>query len=244
MPPFSIGPTTHKSKTAAINAMRTLVNSFHDQCVAPHHPAWPTLHALVDLHHNPLHIKTSSGIKYFHIRPCALNPNVNEIEVVTRLNRKTVLSYSSVIKNHGKDMKQRRDKQAIQRRKGAYRFCIKYQLVAYRNENPHLNRCEHCFKKCKRSEMHVDHMIEFDQIVNEFENCIWEEKLPTKFTSHPITHEPMFLTRDQSCEQSFQEYHLQRTKNRLQMVCKECNLSVLKKKGAVRNKKLVQTRIV
>jgi hypothetical protein len=242
MPPFQLGDTTYPSKAAAREAIRCLVKSFKDQCVLSHHKPWSTFMALVDLHPNSAYIKTPSGIRAFHIYPCSLKPSSNEVMVISKLNRKTVLSWSKLLTTTRK-VENTKEKAHTRNLLSALRCSIKYQMQAYRDENRHQKRCENCLKPKKLSEMHVDHMVPFKDIVQEFRTCIWTEEEPKYFKREPKTFRCEFHKEDEGFEQAWQEYHLNRTKNRLQLICVNCNCSVLNKKGAERRPKQVQQKI-
>jgi hypothetical protein len=255
MPPFIIGSTIYPSKKVAVDSIRKLVNSFKDQVVLKQHKAWNTLIGLVELHTNSLYIKTSAGVKGFHIHRCDTNKRVNVITVINNLNTKRTFAWASVLKE--KKVKasdnilspscslKSKDRDVSRKLNACLRQSIVYQIQQFRDENKFQNTCENCLKKCNSTKMHVDHMIEFAMIKKEFRELIWNDVEPTQFKyDKKLQHRYTFLLGDRGFEIAWQEYHLQRTKNKLQFVCPQCNLSTLKKKDAVRKVKVVQKKIV
>lgn len=82
------------------------------------------------------------------------------------------------------------------------------------------DKCNKCNKPKINRECDIDHIIEFSDLFDEF-NETWEGKKPSKFNKDSITCQYIFCEEDELYKIAFQKFH--REKAQLQLLCKDCH---------------------
>lgn len=104
----------------------------------------------------------------------------------------------------------------------ALRYCVQPQIYSFRDNN--IMKCEFCSKTNKTDEIHIDHIIMFKNLTNDFlKNRI---DIPTDFDNN-YYNGAMFKVKDNEFANEWYEYHLENAQ--LRPLCKSCNLKRSKK---------------
>ena len=106
----------------------------------------------------------------------------------------------------------------------AMRNSIVEQILDFKKNND--NVCDMCES---RDVVHIDHIIHFDIIAENFINKMKLKsiKIPDKFDDDKNTHRRTFLANDNYFELKWKKYH--QRKSKLRILCDKCNLSRSKK---------------
>ena len=105
----------------------------------------------------------------------------------------------------------------------ALRQAVSSQIQLFRRESSESSEssCVLCGESLK--DTHVDHVIHFAQLIEEFIELHKIKKIPTKYEKIPITSEKTFTQEDAWIGRKFYEYHEKNAE--LRIVCKQCNLT-------------------
>lgn len=104
----------------------------------------------------------------------------------------------------------------------ALRYCVQPQIDLFRNNN--IMKCMFCSKTNKTEEIHIDHIIMFKDLTNNFLKN--KKNIPTDFDSN-YYNGAMFRDIDNDFAEEWFKYHLENAQ--LRPLCKSCNLARSKK---------------
>ena len=102
------------------------------------------------------------------------------------------------------------------------RSCISPQIIHFKCNNS--DKCEICNEV--KSEMHVDHIIQFEELKEKFlKICIEDNiRIPKEFSELTDgSNRPCFKSEDSEFSEKWYEYHEKNAK--LRILCKNCNLT-------------------
>ena len=105
----------------------------------------------------------------------------------------------------------------------ALRQTISSQIQNYREkEDTNISVCSLCKKCLKNKKFHIDHVIHFAKLVDDFTN-LHNITIPSKYNKMAITFEKTFTPNDKWIGELFYDYHLKHSI--LRVLCENCNLT-------------------
>lgn len=105
----------------------------------------------------------------------------------------------------------------------ALRHSILKQISDFRSSSD-ATTCEMCNVSLLDTPFHVDHVIHFAKLVEDFlEMYTGTFDIPVQYDKEPLTYLTMFRNEDKMISDLFQEYHLQHAS--LRILCVKCNLT-------------------
>lgn len=157
------------------------------------------------------------GIYDFSIIPNAINPNFKEVNILKLCNQVVPISMSYCVS--GKPSTSNNNFNC------ALRTTIEDQIINFINLQKHKIFCEICNDQLISGQMHVDHIIHFARIVNDFKEIMKSHhiEMPIQYTKEPLTNRIMFTKQNEHLSKMWYDYHKKHAK--LRKVCATCNLS-------------------
>ena len=105
----------------------------------------------------------------------------------------------------------------------ALRQTISSQIHSYKiKEDTDTTICSICNNCLKDKMFHIDHEIQFAQLVDDLTN-LHNIIIPSEYNKLPITFERTFITNDKWIGNLFYDYHLEHAI--LRVLCEKCNLT-------------------
>lgn len=104
----------------------------------------------------------------------------------------------------------------------ALRQCISYQIKDFRYTSD-LSYCNECNCSLYDKVIHIDHVIHFIKLIEDFMELNKEIIIPNEYIKKDITFQTMFTDDDKWIGEAFETYHLQHAK--LRVLCEKCNLT-------------------
>lgn len=180
------------------------------------HPTDPLWFELIK-RHPEYEAKVGSGIYYFKRKISPLNAHFYLIIVRTD-GTEVDFSWKSCVS--GKSTSNIKNLFAAMRA-SAFDFVDEFKKDAL-DENPYCEICEKFLES--RKESHVDHVIQFSKLLNDFLKTKQGNFIPVEFDDCPKTNQPFFKKDKQSSFFKFEweDYHADNSK--LRLLCPSCNL--------------------
>jgi hypothetical protein len=153
----------------------------------------------------------------FKIKLDEKNSRGLELKIINNDNSETSISWKTCVLGKTKSINELFN--------SALRYSIHDQIVDFKSKAD-LSHCTICFTNFKNIRIHVDHIIQFSQLVKDFLNCNTIIK-PTSYNKVYLTNEVKFKDEDMYISNAFSKYHKIHAK--LRITCEDCNLNRLKK---------------
>lgn len=165
------------------------------------------------LKRHPESTKKLANLKDIKIVPNRMNKSCFEINLIKNDNTIEDISYNSCITGKHKTQKQELAE--------ALRYAVQNQILEFRSKN--LHKCCDICKKSTTGILHIDHVIEFHKLVENFHQHN-KHNIPNEFEDvNDGTNRYKITKKDEQYEKDFQAYH--QTHAVLRPLCKHCNLS-------------------
>jgi hypothetical protein len=179
--------------------------------IRSHSPAeYEYFHELVKRH--AAHEEKLKDLSDIAIRQDAINKKALAIDIVNTDGTRTEISWKNCVT--GKSESQR------SKFHSALRYAVEDQIAAFREQSK-VETCELCTESLSLHEIHVDHILHFEILVDNF-MARQEFMMPTAYEKEPMTYLTRFKEEDRDIARRFAEYH--REHATLRLVCGPCNL--------------------
>lgn len=205
---ITINNIVFSSKSKLIKHTRELLNSLGEIEIPTTNINYNFFFDLIQRHPD-VDEKIGCGIKSFMTKYNLCNKKAIETYIIRTDN--TIVNFSWVCCCNGEG---KSTKELLNR---ALRQSIINQILEFKENN--IMKCVYCGDE--NSEIHIDHINPFRDIVKKFlENKI---NIPTKFKKDDRYNQTMFQDEDKIFANDWEEYH--RSHAQLQPLCTHCNLS-------------------
>ena len=161
--------------------------------------------------------KNLAGIVDFRITPNVINNNYKTVTVVKHDLSETTISLQTCVTGTSVS--------DITLFNACLRYAVSEQTIAFKRNARNL-ACEMCgcaLKTFNAAQVHVDHVIHFQDMVWDFMRLHPEISTPTRFKNESRTSHTQFTPEDEWIGQLFASYHAQNAV--LRIVCAACNLT-------------------
>ena len=214
MAPLVIGSKQFNSQKDCENYVRNLFSTIGLCSSIKKTTHFDFIHDLVKRH--PKYLEKCKNLKDFELVRNKFNKNAFELHLIR--DDETVEDISWRICITGKT---KTDKQLLF---SALRYSIQEQIIEYKN-NVIIENCMLCQKVLCNGDIHVDHIIHFEKIANDFLNISLKNRhTPTTFdNSNDNSNRKKFKKEDIQFENDWKIYH--KKNSNLRLVCKKCNLT-------------------